>query len=90
MEILTFKSSYEESGYFDKDEQGWCAYYVEISCEDGVNVTMRRYFNANGYIHEDVTYFGEIQNIDNEIVSILLNTGRTVRYSLSNRRLVDK
>jgi hypothetical protein len=88
MNILIFQSTYEESGYFDKDAQGWCAYIVEIACKDGKNVTIRRFFDANGYIAMDSTHHGIVQEINKEIVTILLEKGEKLYYSLQEKRLV--
>ncbi|GAB4111777.1 MAG: hypothetical protein OHK0057_32970 [Thermoflexibacter sp.] len=88
MNTLIFKSIYEESGYFDKDAQGWCAYIVEIACEDGKNVTIRRFFDANGYIADDNLRHGIVQEISNDVVTILLERGEKLYYSLQEKRLV--
>ncbi len=88
MNTLIFKSSYEESGYFDKDAQGWCAYIVEITCEDGKNVKIRRFFDANGYITSDSIRHGTVQEVNENIVTILLDRGEKLYYSLQEQRLV--
>lgn len=88
MDTLIFKSAYEESGYFDKDAQGWCAYIVEIACEDGKNVTIRRFFDANGYITDNSLRHGIVQEVNKDIVTILLDRGERFYYSLQEQRLV--
>ena len=88
MEKLTFESKYEEGGYFDKDEQGWCANYVEISCKDGTNVKIRQFFDANGYIQSDSTRYGTVQSVSGGIVTILIGATETLSYSLKDGKLV--
>lgn len=88
MEKITFKSKYEEGGYFDKDEQGWCANYIEISCEDGVNVKIRQFFDANGYIQSDSTRYGTVQEVKDGIVTILISPNEMLSYSLIDGKLV--
>lgn len=87
---ITFNSHYElPGGSFDKDEQGWCADYVHIVCEDGINVKFRQYNDANGIIRSDYIAEGTIQEIKGSVVSILLNNGRILLFSLESNKLID-
>ena len=88
MEKITFESKYEEGGYFDKDEQGWCANYIEISCEDGLNVKIRQFFDANGYIQSDSTRLGTVQSIKDGIVTIKVSEHEILKYSLKDGKLL--
>lgn len=88
MSLVIFNSHYElPGGYFDKDEQGWCASYVHIVCEDGNHVKYREYFDANGIIRSDYNSEGTIQELRDGIVSILLKNGKTLRFSLEKNKL---
>ena len=90
MSPITFNSHYElAGGYFDKDEQGWCASYVHIICEDGINVKFREYYDANGIIRSDYNSEGTIQEIRGGIVFILLKNGRILRFSLEHNKLEE-
>lgn len=53
--LNVFSIEYEVSGYFDKDEQGWCSDRVSVICIDGKYVKIRKYYDANGIIRSDYT-----------------------------------
>jgi len=55
---IDVRAEYDE-GYFDKDEQGWCARCVEVSTE-GDRVTIRRHGDDNGIRAYDETKVGKI------------------------------
>lgn len=55
---IDVRAEYDE-GYFDKDEQGWCARCVEVR-SDGERVTIRRHGDDNGIRAYDETTVGKI------------------------------
>jgi hypothetical protein len=78
--------SYEEDGYFDKDEQGWCARKIDIS-QEGRRVSIHRWYDANGIIRSDETMAGTIERVDADTASILVDDGRWLRFDLRARVL---
>ena len=48
-----------DAGYFDKDEQGWCARRVQVT-SDGERVTIRRSGDDNGLRNYDETVEGRV------------------------------
>jgi len=90
MASITFFSQYElPGGHFDKDEQGWCADYVHITCTDGLHVKLRKYYDANGIIRSDMHWEGKVQEVREGIVYILMDTGKILHFSLESNRLVE-
>jgi len=91
MQSITFNSHYElPGGSFDKDEQGWCASFVHIICEDGIHVKFREYYDANGIIRSDYNKEGTVEDVRGGVVYILLSNGRKLFYSLESNRLLEK
>lgn len=56
--VMDLQAEYDD-GYFDKDEQGWCARRVHVSTE-GPRVTIRRSGDDNGIRAYDETFAGTI------------------------------
>lgn len=79
--------TYEEpGGYFDKDEQGWCAPRVTIT-QDGARVRIRRWFDANGIVRSDSTEDGIIAESDDQRVTIVLSSGARLVFDRALQRL---
>jgi hypothetical protein len=83
---LDLNASYD-NGYFDKDEQGWCARQVEVR-RDGDTVSVRTWGDDNGARAYDDTatyrvgeYLAELG-----VVRLLNEQGRLVSYFDVNRR----
>ncbi|GIV43391.1 MAG: hypothetical protein KatS3mg035_0514 [Bacteroidia bacterium] len=93
MQKISFNCYHElPGGYFSKDEQGWCAYFVHIQCEDGENVIFHKYFDANGSISEKTTKNAKIIKIENEdIITIQLDTDdkNFLVYSLKENKILN-
>lgn len=80
--------TYEEpGGYFDKDEQGWCAPHVAIT-QDGSRVRIRRWFDANGVIRSDATQEGTIVESDGQRATIALADGTRCVFDRALARLL--
>lgn len=58
--LPTRRFQYELEGYFDKDEQGWCATRIEIQIRPDGAVTLRDWYDANGRIPSDRHYRGRV------------------------------
>jgi hypothetical protein len=71
--MITFKTYRELEGAFNKDEQGWCGYCIEVTCEEG-KVLYRHFFDAN--------------KIENDIAYITLQNGHLLEYSLTEKKLI--
>lgn len=80
-------SEYEESGWFDKDEQGWCSTMVRISQEGDV-VTIREWHDANGILRSDQTWTARISAVDERQVTLVLQGGRQMFVDRATGRLV--
>ena len=78
---------YEQDGYFDKDEQGWCATLIAIS-QEGARVSIRRWHDANGILRSDEKWQGTIGEQQGDRVTLLLDGGGTFTFDLKARRLV--
>jgi major membrane immunogen (membrane-anchored lipoprotein) len=88
--MLTINVDYEVSGFFDKDEQGWCSNRVTVSCQDGKLVTIRKYFDANGIIRSDMTLEAVVQNQEYNILYLqYLRDAKTVKFDLEKQRLIE-
>jgi hypothetical protein len=86
--LLTFSIDYEISGYFDKDEQGWCSDRLSLWCENGKNVKIRSYFDANGIIRSDSTQNGIIERKENNLLFIRYeSTNHVVIFNLETKKL---
>ncbi len=85
--MTAFKAYKELEGYFNKDEQGWCGYRIEVICEDE-NVTHRKYFDSNGTIESEEILKGTVTKTESEIVYITLQNGHLLEYSLKERKLI--
>jgi hypothetical protein len=85
--MITFKTYRDLEGYFNKDEQGWCGYRIEVICEDG-KVTYRHFFDANGRVESEKVLQGKITRTENDIVYITLENGLLLEYSLKEEKLI--
>ncbi len=74
MDVLA--SEYEESGFFDKDEQGWCSNMVRV-WQEGDTVFIRQWHDANGIIRADKTRRGHVASSDALTINIALEGGGT-------------
>lgn len=76
-----------DDGYFDKDEQGWCARNVAIE-QDGARVVVRRWGDDNGLRAYDEQLEGEIVEHLVERGLVVLGGGLTdFVFDLATRRL---
>ncbi len=88
--MLTINVDYEVSGFFDKDEQGWCADRVTVSCQDGKLVTIRKYFDANGIIRSDMTLEAVVQKQEHHLLYLnFLHNAQTICFDLQKQRLIE-
>lgn len=67
-------ADYEEGGWFDKDEQGWCANRVRV-WEEGGAVFIREWHDANGIIRTDATHRTTVVSRDDKVVRVKLGGG---------------
>lgn len=86
--MAIFKTYLELEGYFNKDEQGWCGYRLEVASEDGINVTYRKVFDSNGRIDSEEILTGVITKTEEEMLYITLQNGQVLRYSLKEKKLL--
>lgn len=86
--MITFKAYRDLEGSFNKDEQGWCGYRIEVACTDGKNVTYSKYYDRNGIIEGMITLSGQITNVESDIVHISLENGHLLEYSLKEKKLI--
>lgn len=76
-----------DDGYFDKDEQGWCARWTRIS-QDGAAVTLRQWGDDNGVRGYDETRRGTIAEVLAELGLVKFGGGLAGYYfDLRTRRL---
>jgi len=85
--MITFKTYRELEGAFNKDEQGWCGYCIEVICEEG-KVLYRHFFDANGRIESEKVIEGNFIKIENDIAYITLQNGHLLEYSLTEKKLI--
>lgn len=77
-----------DDGYFDKDEQGWCARCVEVRTE-GERVTIRRHGDDNGVRAYDETEVGTIGRAWPELglVEVVGERGRLGYFDTRTKRV---
>jgi hypothetical protein len=77
-----------DDGYFDKDEQGWCASNVRIHVADGV-VHVDQWGDANGARPYAYAWEGRIAEVDEANEIILITRGNdTLVFDLRSQRLL--
>jgi hypothetical protein len=91
---------YETDGYFDKDEQGWCARRFELEIWPNGSVTLHDFFDANGLIRADNFYLGKVIAQTEDTLTLLVQRisldpqhkgyrSRRYTFDLKTHRLID-
>ena len=70
--LSAFSVNYETDGYFDKDEQGWCARRFALEIWPNGSVKMHDWYDANGQIRYDVYFLGKVIAQSDQTLTLLL------------------
>lgn len=86
--LVTISIDYEISGYFDKDEQGWCSDRLALECNDGKNVKIRNYYDANGIMRSDSTRNAIITRKEGNLLYMCYEgTNNVIIFDLKSEKL---